>query len=123
MILKGMVAVFVLCQCFTIGADAYELICTIGGSMTGQTMCTANIHIENVINFSHFMLAVNSSVNFIFYMMNIEGFRKEFMNVSTYRDYYRHKIRLQPMIIECIFCSSSTTYKYFSDIRAIHDRM
>ena len=120
MILKGMVAVFVLCQCFTIGADAYELICTIGGSMTGQTMCTANIHIENVINFSHFMLAVNSSVNFIFYMMNSEGFRKEFMNVSTYRDYYLYKIRLQ---IKCTFRSSSTTYKYFSDIRAIHGRM
>ena len=108
MILKGMVAVFVLCQCFTIGADAYELICTIGGSMTGQTMCTANIHIENIINFSHFMLAVNSSVNFIFYMMNIEGFRKEFMNVSTYRNYYHHKIRLQIKLIGHRIRNSST---------------
>ena len=78
-----MVTIFVLCQCFTIGADAYELICALGASMREETICTSNIHIDNVINVSHFMLAVNSSVNFIFYMMNIEGFKKEFLNVST----------------------------------------
>ena len=81
MILKGMVAVFVFCQCFTIGADAYELICTLGNSMSTQTMCDTNIHIERVINIAHFMLAVNSSVNFIFYMLNIEEFRIKFIKV------------------------------------------
>ena len=82
MILKGMVTVFVLCQCFTIGADAYELICTLGGSMSKQTLCDTNIHIENVINVAHLMLAVNSSVNFIFYMMNIDEFKTKFVTVS-----------------------------------------
>ena len=119
-----MVAVFVLCQCFTIGADAYELICTIGGSMTGRTMCTANIHIENVINFSHFMLAVNSSVNFIFYMMNIEGFRKEFMNVSIYNDYLCPKrIFLVGSDIEFIFVIHKLLTNTFLDIRTIYDQM
>ena len=82
MILKGMVTVFVFCQCFTIGADAYELICTLGDYMPDQTLCDANIHIEKVINISHLMLAVNSSVNFIFYMMNIDEFRAKFVKVS-----------------------------------------
>ena len=81
MILKGMVAVFVFCQCFTIGADSYELICTLGGSMSDQTMCDTNVHIERLINVAHLMLALNSSVNFIFYMMNIEEFRKKFVKV------------------------------------------
>ena len=81
MILKGMVAVFVFCQCFTIGADSYELICTLGGSMSDHTICDTNVHIERLINVAHLMLALNSSVNFIFYMMNIEEFRIKFVKV------------------------------------------
>ena len=83
MILKGMVAVFVFCQCFTIGADSYELICTIGGSMSDQVLCDTNVHIERLINVAHLMLALNSSVNFIFYMMNIEEFRTKFVKVIS----------------------------------------
>ena len=110
MILKGMVTIFVLCQCFTIGADAYELICTLGASMRDETICTSNIHIDNVINVSHFMLAVNSSVNFIFYMMNIEGFKKEFLNVST-----NHSL--------CFNCISHYSFKLYFNIHLIptHD--
>ena len=77
-----MVAVFVICQCFTIGADAYELICTLGGYKQEQTLCDANIYVENLINVAHFMLVLNSSVNFIFYMMNIDEFRRNFVKVS-----------------------------------------
>ena len=77
-----MVAVFIICQCFTIGADMYELICTLGGFTQEQTMCDSNTHVENLINVAHFMLAVNSSVNFIFYMMNIAEFRRIFVKVS-----------------------------------------
>lgn len=77
-----MVAVFVICQCFTIGADVYELICILGGFTEEQTLCDSNIHVENVINVAHFMLAVNSSVNFIFYLMNIDEFRRNFLKVS-----------------------------------------
>ena len=61
-ILKGMVAVFVFCQCFTIVADVYELICTIGMSGPERTRCPYNIHIENLINIAHFMLSINSSM-------------------------------------------------------------
>ena len=82
-ILKGMVAVFVFCQCFTIVADLYELICTIGVREPEGTRCKSNIHIENLINVAHFLLSINSSINFIFYMMNINGFQKSFLNVRT----------------------------------------
>ena len=80
-ILKGMVAVFVFCQCFTIVADVYELICTIGMSGPERTRCPYNIHIENLINIAHFMLSINSSINFIFYMININGFKTSFIKV------------------------------------------
>ena len=80
-ILKGMVAVFVFCQCFTIVADVYELICTIGMSGPERTRCPYNIHIENLINIAHFMLSINSSFNFIFYMININGFKTSFIKV------------------------------------------
>ena len=81
-ILKGMVAVFVFCQCFTIVADVYELICTIGVSNdNAQPLCPYNVHIENLINVAHLMLAINSSVNFIFYMMNINYFKDSFVKV------------------------------------------
>ena len=82
-ILKGMVAVFVFCQCFTIVADVYELICTIGMSGPNRTRCPSNIHIENLINVAHFMLSINSSINFIFYMVNINGFQKSFVKVCN----------------------------------------
>ena len=77
-ILKGMVAVFVFCQCFTIVADVYELICTLGD----EKMCDYNVHIENLINVAHLMLALNASVNFIFYMMNIDNFKESFVKVT-----------------------------------------
>ena len=76
-ILKGMVAVFVFCQCFTIVADVYELICTLGAEQ-----CDYNVHIENLINVAHLMLALNASVNFIFYMMNIDNFKESFIQVK-----------------------------------------
>ena len=82
-ILKGMVAVFVFCQCFTIVADVYELICTIGMSGPERTRCPYNIHIENLINVAHFMLSINSSINFIFYMININGFKTSFIKVRN----------------------------------------
>ena len=77
-ILTWMVLVFVFCQCFTIVADTYDIICVFD-----STNCPPNIHIENFIQLGHLMLAVNSSVNFIFYMIHIEKFRKEFTEVSN----------------------------------------
>ena len=81
-ILWGMVLVFIFCQAFTIVADIYELMCTIFPDEGESTFCTSNIHIENFIDVAHFMIAVNSSVNFIFYMVNIKEFREAFIKVS-----------------------------------------
>ena len=75
-----MVVTFVFCQFFPIVGDVYELICLLEGNST-EGICESNIHIENCINFGHFMLMVNSSVNFIFYMTNIVKFREEFLKV------------------------------------------
>ena len=83
-ILKGMVAVFVFCQCFTIVADVYELICTLGAEQ-----CDYNVHIENLINVAHLMLALNASVNFIFYMMNIDNFKESFIQVKIQKPYIK----------------------------------
>ena len=78
-----MVLVFIFCQCFTIVADVYELICTIFPPVNVEsTFCRSNEHIENFIDVAHFMIAVNSSVNFIFYMVNIKEFRESFITVS-----------------------------------------
>ena len=77
-ILTWMVLVFVFCQCFTIVADSYDMICVLALSATN---CPPNIHIDNLIQIGHFMLAVNSSVNFIFYMIHIEKFREAFIQV------------------------------------------
>jgi len=80
-ILWGMVLVFIFCQSFTIVADIYELFCTIFPSAGATTFCQSNIHIENFIDVAHFMIAVNSSVNFIFYMVNIKEFREAFLQL------------------------------------------
>ena len=85
-ILKGMVAVFVFCQCFTIVADVYELICTLG-----KEQCDYNVHIENLINVAHLMLALNASVNFIFYMMNIDNFKESFIQVKISKNTTSYK--------------------------------
>ena len=81
-----MVLVFIFCQCFTIVADIYELTCTLFPPPTDRnsTFCKSNVHIENFIDIAHFMIAVNSSVNFIFYMLNIKEFRESFVKVRNY---------------------------------------
>ena len=119
-ILRGMVAVFVFCQCFTIVADFYELICTLGlSSLEGG--CSYNVHIENLINVAHFMLSINSSINFIFYMTNIHYFRESFVQVknqlafvwSIYTQFYFHdfiRINLQLKLL----CSNISDFPAIS---------
>ena len=75
-ILTWMVIIFVFCQCFTIIADSYDLICLL---VTPE--CQPNIYIDNLIYLGHFMLSVNSSVNFIFYILHIKLFRQQFIEV------------------------------------------
>ena len=81
-----MVLVFIFCQCFTIVADIYELTCTLFPPPTDRnsTFCKSNVHIENFIDIAHFMIAVNSSVNFIFYMVNIKEYRESLVKVRYY---------------------------------------
>ena len=82
----GLIVVFVFCQCFTIVADVHELICVLGNSNNYITGCPSNMGLLNVNNFiswGHFMLAVNSSVNFIFYMIHIKEFRDAFFKVIS----------------------------------------
>ena len=81
-ILLGLVLVFIFCQSFSIVAEIYEFVCIITDANGGATFCESNMHIENFIDVSHFMLAVNASVNFIFYMANIPQFREAFIKVQ-----------------------------------------
>ena len=83
----GLVVVFVFCQCFTIVADVYELTCALGNSNNYNTRCPVNaglLNVNNFISWGHFMLAINSSINFVFYMIHVKEFREEFIQVTPY---------------------------------------
>ena len=71
-ILLGIAIVFVFCQCFTIIPDILELMCTLS-----TKHCQETIYTYSVIEFGHLMLAFNSSINFIFYMIHIQLYREE----------------------------------------------
>ena len=79
-ILTSVVLVFVTCQSFTIVADVYEgVICS--QQNLKHSMCISNDHIENIIDISHFMISVNSSINFLLYAYNDSIFRKALAKV------------------------------------------
>ena len=83
-VLMGLVVAFVFCQCFTIVADVHELICVLGNSKNYITGCPSKVgffNVNNFISWGHFMLCVNSSVNFIFYMIHIKEFRDALLKV------------------------------------------
>ena len=81
-ILISIVFVFVVCQSFTIVADIYEAVICIQQNVE-QSMCISNDHIENIIDISHFMLSINSSVNFLLYAAQDEMFRNALLKVKT----------------------------------------
>lgn len=62
---------FIICQSAKIVPDIYEVIycrwSTEGRGRHGQEDCTITPFIERVVSFSHFLLAFNSSVNFVIY--------------------------------------------------------
>ena len=72
---------FVFCQCFTIIPDIHEFVCTISGSQ-----CKDIVYSYSIIEFGHLMLAVNSSVNFLFYIIHIQLLRDEIKKVICYYD-------------------------------------
>ena len=56
---------FILCQSAKIVPDLYEVIyCRWGAE---EDDCPITAFIERVVSFSHFLLAFNSSVNFVIY--------------------------------------------------------
>ena len=78
-ILMGIALVFVFCQCFTIIPDIDELMCTIS-----ESKCQDIIYTYNIIEFGHLMLAVNSSVNFVFYIIHIPLLKEEIKKVPKH---------------------------------------
>ena len=80
-ILMSIVVVFVVCQSFTIVADCYEALSCINQN---ADVCLSNDHIENIIDISHFMLSINSSVNFLLYVIHAKVFRDAFIKVTCY---------------------------------------
>ena len=80
-ILLGLAIAFVICQFLPIVGDVHTLIGTLGGSSI-DGIRPFNMHIENCITVGHFMLMLNSSVNFVFYMANTDEYRQEFFRVS-----------------------------------------
>ena len=75
----GVTVIFIICQSVKIVPDLYEMIyCRIGTSglrkqeknvRAGDWDCTVGIVIDSIIDISHLMLAINSSVNVIIYTL------------------------------------------------------
>ena len=79
-ILISIVAVFIFCQSFTIVADAYEAF-TCPYEKMRRSMCPSNPTIENIIDFSHFALTINSSINFALYVIHEKTFKEAIVKV------------------------------------------
>ena len=74
------VIVFIFCQSFKIVPDVYEII-RCSQSYKRQKGCMSTPFIENVIDTSHFMLAINSSANFFIYIWHRGRFRQSVVNL------------------------------------------
>ena len=79
-ILISIVVVFIFCQSFKIVADAYEAF-TCSYENMRRSNCGTNQIIESIIDLSHFLLALNSSINFVLYVIHEETFRKTVLKV------------------------------------------
>ena len=96
----GIALVFVFCQCFTIIPDIDELMCTIS-----ESKCQDIIYTYNIIEFGHLMLAVNSSVNFVFYIIHIPLLKEEIKKVPNHIN--RNKLFIRYIIRRIIDFSLS----------------
>ena len=81
-ILFSIIVMFVFCQCFTIIPDIYELNCALSTAKDKQQCQYTYKYTYHLIEISHLMLAVNSSINFIFYMIHIKLFRESYTKVT-----------------------------------------
>ena len=82
-ILFSIIVMFVFCQCFTIIPDIYELNCALSTAKDKQQCQYTYKYTYHLIEISHLMLAVNSSINFIFYMIHIKLFRESYKTDLT----------------------------------------
>ena len=85
-ILLSIVMVFVICQSFTIVADVYEALHCVSQDEK-YSACYSNDHIENIIDIAHFMLSINSSINFLLYVIHDKIFRDAFIKVRRLHIY------------------------------------
>ena len=117
----GLVVVFVLCQSFTMVTDVFELFCTLSRSQNSGSKCLIPKQVNNLISCGHFMLAVNSTVNFVFYMIYIKEFRDSFLKVCysielllksdivtflSYLIYYKISMYFQSFCCCILYCES-----------------
>ena len=78
--------VFVICQSFTIVADVYEALHCVSQDKK-YSLCYSNDHIENIIDIAHFMLSINSSINFLLYVIHDKIFRDALIKVRQLHIY------------------------------------
>ena len=78
--------VFVICQSFTIVADVYEALHCVSQDEK-YSACYSNDHIENIIDIAHFMLSINSSINFLLYVIHDKIFRDALIKVGRLHVY------------------------------------
>jgi hypothetical protein len=79
------VVVFIFCQSFTIVPDLYEvLVCPTNDDGGPSEQCMSSPFIEAIIDLSHLMLAVNSSVNFFIYILHGGQFRQSVVELLNY---------------------------------------
>ena len=81
-ILISIVAIFIFCQSFTIVADAYEAF-TCSFENMSQSRCPSNPTIENIIDVSHFLVTINSSINFLLYVLHEKTFKEAIVKVNS----------------------------------------
>ena len=81
-VLIAISVIFIVCQSFKIVPDVYEVAyCRIGSSrMIKDNSCETTDFVDNVIDLSHLLLAINSSANFIIYTWRGQKFREVLMN-------------------------------------------
>ena len=91
--------VFVICQSFTIVADVYEALHCVSQDEK-YSACYSNDHIENIIDIAHFMLSINSSINFLLYVIHDKIFRDALIKVRQLHIYVYH---------DFIFCDKLPT--------------
>ena len=121
-ILLSIIVMFVFCQCFTIIPDIYELNCFLSTENLLPQLFRfydddhqCQYYTYHLIEISHLMLAVNSSINFIFYTIHIKLFRENIMKVSPLWNLFLKRTSIRLIIT---IRSAYTTIKVSNSINS-----